>query len=77
MKNLPPNWRAESYLPVDEAARVLLRHPEQVRRYLREGRFPTAVKIGLMWYIPRADVLAFKARLRRRGARPARERGAA
>ncbi len=69
-------WLDESSLTVGEAARLLGRHPEQVRRYLREGRLPGAVKLGLMWYMPRAAVLALAAELRiRDNHAPRAERG--
>lgn len=61
-------WPEDSCLTVEQAARFLGRHPEQVRRYLREGRFRGAVKLGLMWYIPRPELAAFAARLRARSA---------
>ncbi len=64
MKPPRPSWPPESCLTVDQAARLLRRHPEQVRRYLREGRFAGAAKVGLMWYIPRAELVTFAARLR-------------
>ncbi len=65
-------------LTVDEAARLLNRHPEQVRRYLREGRLPGALKLGLMWFIPRKDVLALAACLRDKGRQaPIIRKGAA
>ncbi len=49
-------WPDKAFLTVDQAAHLLQRHPEQVRRYLREGRFPGALKLGLMWYVPKAEV---------------------
>lgn len=77
MKSSPSSWPAESYLTVDEAARILGRHPEQVRRYIREGRFAGAVKVGLMWYIPRAEAAAYATRLRTGRGHPADAGGAA
>ncbi len=70
-------WPDESWMTVDQAARLLRRHPEQVRRYLREGRLPGAEKLGLMWYIPRAQLLSLAARLhpRRTAARLAKAVG--
>ncbi len=58
------NWPDETCLTVNQAARLLRRHPEQVRRYLREGRFSGAIKVGLMWYVPRTELVAFAAHLR-------------
>lgn len=67
-------WPDKAFLTVHQAARLLQRHPEQVRRYLREGRFPGALKLGLMWYLPEAEVRAFAQH--RRGATPSPELGA-
>jgi len=67
-------WPEETSLSVSEAARLLRRHPEQVRRYLREGRLLGAVKLGLMWYIPRKAVLALAAELRRGAEEPPAKR---
>lgn len=61
-------WPEDSCFTVEQSARFLGRHPEQVRRYLREGRFRGAIKLGLMWYIPRPELAAFAARLRARRA---------
>jgi excisionase family DNA binding protein len=44
----------EDQLTVMEAARVLGRSTEQVRRYLREGVLP-GQRIGGQWFIARAD----------------------
>ena len=77
MKSLSPDWPGDTYLTVSQAAQLLERHPEQVLRYVREGRLEGAAKVGLMWYIPRAEVLALAARLRERRSRPESTRGAA
>jgi hypothetical protein len=65
-------WPEDSCFTVEQSARFLGRHPEQVRRYLREGRFRGAIKLGLMWYIPRPELAAFAARLRARAVRSKR-----
>lgn len=56
---------------------MLRRHPEQVRRYLRERRFAGAVKVGLMWYVPKEELLAFAAHLRKKSRGRGLEKGAA
>ncbi len=72
-----PTWPSHGYVTVMQAARILERHPEQVRRYLREQRLRGAVKVGLMWYIPRLELAAFEARLRGRRRGSGLDRGAA
>lgn len=53
----------ESVVTVAEAARLLERSTEQVRRYLREGRL-TGRRMGNQWFIDRAAVSAFNQELR-------------
>ena len=43
---------------VNEAARILGRSTEQVRRYLREGRL-NGTRIGGQWFISRAELEGF------------------
>lgn len=43
---------------VNEAARILGRSTEQVRRYLREGRLH-GTRIGGQWFISRAELEGF------------------
>ena len=43
---------AEDLITVAEAAKILNRSIEQVRRYLREGKLP-GQRIGQQWFIPR------------------------
>jgi len=53
---------AEDLITVAEAAKILNRSIEQVRRYLREGKLP-GQRIGQQWFIPRGalDSLGRKA----------------
>lgn len=44
-------------LTVEEVAEFLQVHPDSARRMMRNGTVP-AVKIGLRWYVRRADFLA-------------------
>ena len=44
-------------LTVEEVAEILRIHPDSARRMMRNGTLP-AVKIGLRWYMRRADFLA-------------------
>jgi len=44
-------------LTVEEVAEILRIHPDSARRMMRNGTLP-AVKIGLRWYVRRADFLA-------------------
>ena len=44
-------------LTVEEVSELLQVHPDSVRRMMRQGRLP-AVKIGLRWYVRRAEFLA-------------------
>lgn len=53
----------EAHLSVSEAARLLERSTEQVRRYLREGRLH-GVRIGGQWFIERSAVESFGPALR-------------
>jgi excisionase family DNA binding protein len=53
----------ETVVTVAEAARMLERSTEQVRRYLREGRL-TGKRMGNQWFIDRATVIAFGQELR-------------
>lgn len=53
----------ESVVTVAEAARMLERSTEQVRRYLREGRL-TGKRMGNQWFIERAAAVAFGQSLR-------------
>jgi excisionase family DNA binding protein len=47
-----------SFVTVNEAARLLKRSTEQVRRYLREGRLPGR-RIGGQWFIEREAVTGY------------------
>lgn len=49
---------SRDFISVAEAARVLKRSTEQVRRYLREGQLP-GHRMGGQWFIDRAAVTAF------------------
>jgi excisionase family DNA binding protein len=49
----------EPHVSVHEAARLLDRSTEQVRRYLREGRL-TGRRIGGQWFIDRAELDTFQ-----------------
>jgi excisionase family DNA binding protein len=53
----------ESVVTVAEAAVILERSTEQVRRYLREGRL-TGKRMGNQWFIDRVAVSAFLQDLR-------------
>jgi len=44
-------------LTVEEVAEILRIHPDSARRMMRNGTLP-AVKIGLRWYVRRAEFLA-------------------
>ena len=44
-------------LTVEEVAELLQIHPDSARRMMPNGTLP-AVKIGLRWYLRRADFLA-------------------
>jgi len=46
------------YLTVHEVAGVMRTHPETIRRWLRRGFFPNALKTpsGHDWRIPEADL---------------------
>lgn len=46
------------FLTVEEAADLIRIHPETLRQWLREDKFPGA-KIGDNWRIRRADIDAF------------------
>jgi excisionase family DNA binding protein len=48
-------------LTVAEAAKLLQRSTEQVRRYLREGVLPGR-RLGGQWFIDRAEAAAFLSR---------------
>ena len=48
-------------LTVDEIARKLARHPELVRRWLREGRL-RGERIGWSWTSPQPNLTASSAR---------------
>lgn len=48
----------QSLLTVGQAANVLERSTEQVRRYLREGRL-TGQRMGGQWFIHRQDLQKF------------------
>lgn len=48
-----PMITSEEFVTVAEAARILHRSIEQVRRYLREGKLP-GQRIGGQWSIPRS-----------------------
>ncbi len=53
----------ETYISVAEAAKLLHRSTEQVRRYLREGDLPGR-RIGGQWFIERNAAEQFRRRLR-------------
>lgn len=53
----------ETVVTVAEAAQILERSTEQVRRYLREGRL-TGKRMGNQWFIDRTAVVAFGRELR-------------
>jgi excisionase family DNA binding protein len=40
---------------VHEAAKISDRHPETIKRWIREGRLP-AKKVGLVWFINPVDL---------------------
>lgn len=46
-------------ISVADAAKVLDRSTEQVRRYLREGRLPGR-RVGGQWFIDRSALVAFQ-----------------
>ena len=46
-------------LTLKEVARELGRSIEQVRRYVREGKFP-AQKLGMQWFVSRRALEAFQ-----------------
>ncbi len=48
-------FSSENLITVPEAAKLLHRSIEQVRRYLREGKLPGR-RIGQQWFIPREAV---------------------
>lgn len=48
----------EASVGVNEAARILGRSTEQVRRYLREGRLH-GNRVGGQWFISRAELESF------------------
>lgn len=54
----------EPDLTVEELAEYFRVHPESVRRWLREGKFPHAYRPSRRagWRIPREDVEAFRVR---------------
>ncbi|HWV25143.1 MAG TPA: helix-turn-helix domain-containing protein [Thermomicrobiales bacterium] len=49
---------SRDFISVAEAARILKRSTEQVRRYLREGQLP-GQRMGGQWFIDRASVASF------------------
>lgn len=49
----------EGMVTVAEAAKILNRSIEQVRRYLREGKLP-GQRIGQQWFIPREALRAWE-----------------
>lgn len=49
----------EGMVTVAEAARILGRSIEQVRRYLREGKLP-GQRIGQQWFIPAAALRSWQ-----------------
>ncbi|MCD2143728.1 helix-turn-helix domain-containing protein [Gordonia paraffinivorans] len=49
---------ADRLLKISEAAAAGYGAPSTLRRYIREGRLPGAVKSGRDWRIPRADLEA-------------------
>lgn len=53
--------RADRYVTVNALAERLSVHIETVRRWIRDGKFPNAIKLpdGREWRIPESDVQAF------------------
>lgn len=49
---------SKEFISVAEAARILKRSTEQVRRYLREGQLP-GQRMGGQWFIEHAAVTSF------------------
>lgn len=49
---------SRDFISVAEAARILKRSTEQVRRYLREGQLP-GQRMGGQWFIERSAVTSF------------------
>lgn len=47
------------YLTVREAAKLLRVTEWTIRKHLREGVYPGAIRPGRNWLIPRADVHAY------------------
>lgn len=50
---VPPEEAAVDYISVEEYANTVGRHPSRIRILCRDGRFPTAKKIGGRWVIPK------------------------
>jgi len=63
----PPAAGGDDLLTVPDAARLLDRSTEQVRRYLREGRL-RGRRIGNQWFIDGSALPAFRAALREGGS---------
>ncbi len=57
---------AQRLMTVADAARLLERSTEQVRRYLREGRL-TGQRLGGQWFIDRAELDGFHEHLQATG----------
>ena len=47
------------YLPLHEAAQRLIASPRSVRRWIKSGRFPGTIRVGVQLRIPYVAVLAF------------------
>jgi excisionase family DNA binding protein len=43
-------------LTIEEAAVILKKSEYTVARWFREGKFPSAVKVGASWFIKRSDL---------------------
>lgn len=54
---------SEDFITVADAAKILHRSIEQVRRYLREGKLP-GQRIGHQWFIKREALMAHKGEAR-------------
>jgi len=54
--------QSSRYLTVHEVADVMRTHPETIRRWLRRGFFPNALKTpsGHDWRIPESDLEALR-----------------
>lgn len=46
----------EDFSTVEEVAKIIKRHPETIKNWIRDGFFPNAVKWRNAWMIPKSDV---------------------